>query len=138
MILVQMNPARPDYWDRKPAYKTRLLIAPGVPPHGVTQRWGYTVPAGRVAIVHTLRLRIRRQTAGAPGTNPQSWIQDVIGNLFAYVDLTSNVAQAIEDLQLSPQIALAPGDGFFCFTTDPSTGGTCDYSLFLQATEFDV
>jgi hypothetical protein len=58
---------RAAYYDRNPINRTQYYTAAALAPHGVTQRWAYTVPAGKKAFIDVVRASNHRVSAGAPG-----------------------------------------------------------------------
>jgi len=123
---------------------TRLLsyVAGAIAPHVTTQRWTYTVPAGKKAFVELAFCQVFR--TGVAGT---------LGMCVAYVQVTpqggsatvmlgakmwNNTAGAQDTVEIGLAWHMKAGDQIEGITQDGSVGGTIDYQLTAKITEFDA
>jgi hypothetical protein len=135
--------ARPQWFDRNPtsiikAYNNTLA------PHGATERWTYTVPANRRALIELLQCGAKRiSVAGTPAA-VQVYVKVTPNGgsdtYTLYADLTSadNAIGSKEALSSQGTIALEAGDLIHGSTSDGSTTGTVEYVLTAKITEFDA
>lgn len=113
-----------------------------VSPHSVTARLTYTVPGGRYAVVENILLRIRRAAvATTPGIVVaylnyvpvlQGWSAE-----HCSVWLTTNSVNDISIICTMLSFTMITGDALWAYTSDSSTGGSCDYSLTVKITEYN-
>jgi hypothetical protein len=137
------QPSRPDWYDRNP--KSVVLSSQAVySPHGTTQRWTYTVPAGKKAIFELAQLTMRRITVGTvfSGQNCYMSLTPNGGSPYQilYCELL-NASPAIGDKELvSTQgtIVLCTGDAISVSDQDAGTGGTIEFTEIMKYTEFDA
>jgi len=145
--MVRMYSAGPQasrlaWYDRNPTNRYQYFLGTNLTPHAITQRWTYTVPTGKKALLELAWVLCRRMTAATTAGRPYSVIdyQPYGGTeaalLMAEV-VTNNVAETSEK-QLGQSIIMNPGDLIRGLTVDDSTGGNCDYRLIAKITEFDA
>ena len=132
------NPAsgRPAYYDRAPASAGVGFIGDAVAPHGLTARGTYTTPAGILAFVNIMHVDIERRTAAAPVGQVRGRI-DVAGVNALEIVENGNAVGDGKDAISNPGVVLNPAETMQLFTIDGGTGGTVDYRLRAQVTEFD-
>ena len=132
----------PAYYDRVAVTQYLRRDIDGVAPHVLTVWVSRTVPSGRLAMVDGAYTRIIRATAAdSIGTSARGF--SVITRSGASypiggADLGSNVnaiGVAVAQSVGCWGVAIA-GDILQVETRDDNTGGTCNYALFLKATEF--
>lgn len=131
-----------DWYDRNPVHIARNYAASGVAPHGSTQRWTYTVPAGKKAFIEHTVLHAFRNTAAAP-----------VGEVNLAIVVTPAAAAAVEytirrffnntvgaeiQSEASQGGILLAGDAIEARTSDASTGGSMAYNINAKMTEFDA
>lgn len=133
------NPGRPAIYDRAPSGQALGSDVTGVGPHGVTQRFTRTIPAGQRAVLQAAFLNIIRLTAAAPVGLVQAYviatIQSVTTKPLNLWMLTNGVGDTQHE-SWSGELYLNAGDQIAGFTTDAGTGGTLNYSVFATSTEF--
>ena len=121
--------ARPAYYDRAPVPIFNSHNVGGVAGgFGLTNRWTYTVPAGKAAWVEFIFVQVIRQSAAGAVGGMQSIVQldDAINPiqllLHAFI-ITNGVGDRAQE-QASPVCYLQAGDQLLGQTADGSTGGT--------------
>lgn len=134
--------ARPDPADRNGLTIGNGISASGVAPHGVTNRYTYTVPASRKAIVCAWSGIGIRQTAAAPVGLVEidcRFITASALNARVGQDMSlDNTVGAKCVLNLAPQQVLLSTEAVNFLTADASTGGTWLYQSFFTGTEYDA
>ncbi len=132
---------RRDWIDRNVLSKTQAYAVGGVAPHALTQRFAYTVPAGRLAIISSASIIINRATAaGTAGlVNDIITIDDGGGQVgILYCNLYSNGVGDRSMLSISPQLPIKAGWTVAGLSGDSSTGGSVLHDLTVSITEFDA
>lgn len=134
--------ARPNYIDRNPIQRLQSATVLATGPHTTTQRYSYTVPAGKRAIVEFIEQHIRRDTAAAPVGIVQVFHQYTPfgGSLsnFSITALATNGALDNISQNFSVGKGMAAGDVISGSTNDVGTGGTLTYVLGMAIVEFDA
>lgn len=130
------------WYDRTPATKGKSYGASGVAPHVATQRWTYTVPANRKAMLESAQIVQMRETAAGPVGRSSSYIatttSDAVSAVAAYAVMILNaVGNPIADSK-PLQAVLIAGDVVSGNTEDLSTGGTVFYQCNAKLTEYDA
>lgn len=128
--------------ERDPLQVVKGYHAAGVAPHGVTQRWLYTVPADRKAIVSLVNCSLVRDSH--TGTHLRAGAVILItpnggaatGVLEAQIGL--HLDNELDTVAAAGDIWLHAGDAIDCHTFDTSSAGTISYALSMVATEFDA
>lgn len=114
----------------------------GVGPHGITNRWVYTVPAGRFAILEGMGAALSRSTAPGALGHAQAGAQvgPATGGLarLSVIMLDSAAVGANGQAAWGASAKLIAGDQAIGYTLDVSVGGTINYDVSLLATEYDV
>jgi len=134
--------ARPEWYDRNPITKIFNYNGANVAPHAITQRFTYTVPAGKKAIIEAALVYFYKRT-----------VQTTLGLVGAYIDVnlggagaqvllsqemyTNNVGDK-DHTELGTTMLLSAGDIIRGFTFDLGTGGGVTYILAVMVTEYDA
>jgi hypothetical protein len=133
---------RPAWYDRNPVQKVNNYNATLVTPHSITERWSYTVPSGKKAMVEILEAEVLRAQAAS-----------TVGLAEALIALTpsggseksvlcarifDNTVAARSTQAIGSALLLLADDKLTGKTVDTSTGGSCDYYLAYKITEFDA
>lgn len=129
---------RPEWYDRNPLAVGALYESGALAPHATTQRFIYTVPAGRRAVIHSALAAVMRDTAAAPLGSAQALVTTDVSARFTAPQLRDNTVGAVAQQVLAPGAILPAGGVVEGYTTDNSTGGTCLFWLSFSATEFDA
>ena len=131
--------ARPNYYDRGATSVIQVYESAAIAPHGVTERWSYTVAAGTKLIVENLVLSNLRVTVATAS-----------GAVYAYAIVNDGVAQTrlghiggynttVGD-QTFQMVAwgttIYGGETIAGTTGDYSTGGTTAFIVDMKATLF--
>jgi len=129
--------ARPAWYDRSPSLQLKRFYGVDVAPHSATQRWTYTVPAGKKAFLEAINLKLIRKTAASTvGVAYASIVLNTYSVFEARV-VTNNVGDK-DAVSVGQALTLNPGDTLEGYTYDGSTGGTFDYQTIVKITEFDA
>lgn len=134
--------ARPAYYDRNAVPKVLSYAQGAIAPHVQTQRWTYTVPAGKKAFIEEIFAQVRRESVAAPAVriDVQITYAPVSGsNMFIGLPIiyTNNVGD--QETEFPPQLGLlVAGDLIHGDTEDTSTGGTAAYVVAMKFIEFDI
>lgn len=129
------------YYDRKPFTHTEFYSAI-VGPHLDTNRWTYTVPAGKRAYIESAHARLVRETYPTiPSTVYASISVQPAGGIGVDLVEIDGIAMFPGDGGVADsggQIGLLDeGDTIFATTADASTGGTVQFEVCCKLTEFD-
>jgi hypothetical protein len=133
---------RPAWYDRNPSSKAQYFETGGISPHALTERWSYTVPAGKKAMVELLQVKVERRTAATTPGQAQAYVF-----ITPYGGSTRYMLNAViwtngagdKDVQtITGTLALYQGDVISGQTQDTSNGGTCYYFLSYKISEFDA
>ena len=142
MRIGSLAAARPTYYDRNGVSLAYEYTSYGIAPHAETQRWTYTVPAGKKAYVETFRAFVYRITAA---TSPNRYAAAIFvnpsgGGSYKIIEATSysNVADTSQVLNVGGSILLFAGDQIAGYTLDASTGGTLIVSVSIKVSQFDA
>ncbi|SRR6266542_2012916 len=112
-----------------------------ITPHAATERWSYTVPAGKKAIVEFQNIHLIRWAVAGPAALANCWTRctlvatGIANHLFAAI-LTNGVGDK-DSYQSNSQFVLNAGDVISFSTGDGSTGGSMNYFGVCKVTEFD-
>lgn len=133
--------ARPAYYDRNPlilGFSVHQTFAP----HGATDRWSYTVPAGRKAQLEYAFVRTRRTNLA---TTPNDFdallrINPAGGGTIVLVlmPVATNTVEAGMTVSVSGPITLNTGDRLFATTIDQSVDGLVTYTITAKLLEYDA
>lgn len=132
--------ARPSYYDRNSTSVLNTYYA-AVAPHGVTQRWNYTVAAGKKLLVEIQTSRIARASvatvAGLAYTEiiVASGAANIITQSIQSTDNTITVATYALPTQSHTIYA---SENLTSNSYDTSTGGTITFHISSKGTLFDA
>jgi len=129
---------RPEPHDRNPVRQTLTYSGTGIAPHATTQRFSYTVPSGKKAIVLAAQANLQRATAATTAAITRASVQ--LQNTLvvdARISYDNNVG-ARASMNIAQAGVLLPGETVIGQTRDTSTGGTVDYEIDCLITEFDA
>jgi len=115
----------------------KQYYANAIGPHNLTQRWIYTVPAGRIALVMGSACAIERDAATAtPGTVQAYILINGITRFPYFIEVTGTTG--VEKVALVGQSAiLNTGETIEAYTFDLSIGGSYTYSIGANIMEFN-
>jgi len=135
--------ARPEYYDRNPISRVLSGYYAAQSPHAFTERWSYTVPAGRKALVSELQLYFYRRTAATTVGLVYAYIQVnfVSGGGWVAVLVQEMVTNNVGDkdhAEVGLLLFLSAGDVIRGADADGSTGGTVSFGESATLTEYDV
>ena len=140
MRIVPYISTYPSYIDRSGTNVVQSYAVWGVPPHSSSIRFTYQVPAGRKAIVDYGYMRISRSIAATLPSRPTMILQfcPAAGSYvpLCYLTMPGNDVYDPQFIFLPVPIFLAEGDCLRLYTSDDSTGGTCDYNATFKIFEF--
>lgn len=129
--------SRPEPWDRNPSNQSQFYRATGLAVGGPTQRWAYTVPTGRKALVASICIRSRRRTVSSGPATIFDYAE-INGAITVATDIVSNVVEAADERNQSGPLYLTAGTVIKGFTGDTSVDGTHDAYIGAIITEFDA
>lgn len=142
MKISQANPARAAPYDRAALEIGRRFFSAGIGPHASTQRFTYTVPAGKKCLVESVQAMYLRETVAAPVGLFSALVQV---NLLAVtaIDLATtislnNTVGATDRAIVAPQSTIIATSLLQAFTADAGTGGAVTYLLTAKALEFNA
>ena len=128
--------ARAAYFDRNPVYVVRTYDAGTVAPHGATERWSYTVPAGRKVQVTSHCLIAMRDTTTATPLRAGAYFQPGLTPTLYVVYFCGTLGN-------NQQVSLGVSGTFFSgavlrgLSFDLSTAGSNYFANVMTAIEFD-
>lgn len=133
--------SRPIYTDRNPIVRTQNYTAT-LAPHAFTQRWSYTVPAGKKAFCDFVRLYRRRTgvatTASDDGAEIDYTPSGGAAMAIIYNVNTDNTNMLVRTEGYSQFGFLGPGDNLQANTSDASTGGSVQFTIGAKIVEYDA
>jgi len=133
--------AKREWFDRNIVIVMKESSLTGTAPHGSTERWRYTVPAGKRAFVAAANLLVTRITAAAPVGQVLAWfgIYDGAASFnLAFAELFNNAIGAQCNTVLPNFGWLTAGQQLYAYTNDLSTGGTTNIYQSAQIIAFDA
>lgn len=133
--------AKREWFDRNPVVSSKMYQGGAVAPHSTTQRWTYTVPAGKRVFINLLYIHMFRD--GTPGTPSlaSAWVAINDGvNTYecGSIKTVSGTLGYAEGLVVPGFGFLTAGQIIASNTYDNSTGGTFSYRLNMSYVEFDA
>jgi len=133
---------RLEWYDRNPYHRFQSFQNNNTAPHAITDRWSYTVPAGKKAFVEAGQTYARRVTAAAPVGLVQVTISIQpsgagVAILLVSQIITNNVGDG-DHAEIGSGPVLYPGDLIKGTTYDGSTAGTINLNVTSEITEFDA
>lgn len=121
---------------------TKSYLAAGVAPHGTTQRWSYTVPAGRRAIVELMSAEtIRDGASGAPARAANFFTYTPSGVAATFpleAGIDAGALGEKHSVMWGGKLVMHAADVMAGSTADASTGGTLFFNSAFVASEFDA
>ena len=134
------------YFDRNIATQFVRYDVDSVAPHVATVRATREIPAGKLAIVECVFVRLVRATvATTPGISARGFGEirrAGLSNPMCGLDLDAsavgNVVGFGKSLAVAPMALAIAGDIIEIVTKDDNIGGTVHYSIMIKLTEFDV
>lgn len=133
--------ARPAYYDRN-ATSVRNRYNAAVAPAGFTTRWTATVGAGKKAYVDQAVAWINTSTLPTGSGYSRAYVETTDGTTGVVVCVaqmfTSTTAYTSDVDKATTSITLYAGFVITSLTADGSTGGTIQYLLDAQYTQFDA
>lgn len=115
---------------------TSSYVQDSIGPHGITQRYSYTVPSNRRAIVQAGTVELCVRTAGAGG-NSERWARWQVSGITqmiarVYVDAVGQQNAEV----LGAEILLLTADTLTSLTYDGTVGGNVDYCITARRIEY--
>jgi len=135
--------ARPDWYDRNPI-PTNLYWDAETGPHAATERWTYTVPSGKKALVEVLQCVVKRTVAATTPLTPYTRISYTPSGgterslLTAILLSAENAVKDKMESGIGATLTMFVGDRIRAMSADAGTGGTCFYLAAGKVTEFDA
>ena len=134
--------ARPTPGDRAPISRGTSYASLGIAPHVITQRFLYTVPAAKKFSLGFATVEALRATAAAPVGQVAAQVRTTTlqptTNYPAAVRTLDNTVGSAARISSAPTLVLVAGESVDGVTEDVSTGGTMNYLLSYQGTEYDA
>lgn len=141
MRIIYPSVARNAFYDRTPTFITKRYETTAVAPHVQTQRWLYSVPANKRAILQAIHIYMIRSTAAAPNAFVEAQISILSAGVYAriaHVSFVDNTLFKQYSLDVAYGIYLDTGQNMQAITADGSTGGAIDYYIDAFIIEYDV
>ena len=108
-------------------------------PAGTTNRWTYTVPANRIAMIMSAYCLILRSSAATTLGGADAIIDiNALTTRVLDASLFTNTVGATMQLALGQSAILKAGDVLTGKTYDGSVGGTVSFGMFANIMEFDT
>lgn len=137
-----LQPTRPNWYDRNPTPRYFTSLVENSAPHGSVQRYTYTVPANRKCIIEVSCASWQRLTVAAPSgvATAAININDGLGSSanIPIIRNNSNTAGFMDHALLALQAVLIAGHQLSANDLDISTGGLCTYIMDTKLTEYDA
>jgi len=134
--------ARPEWFDRNPVHRFQYYFNNIVAPHADTDRWTYSVPAGKKAFMELLTCALIRDAAAttAGWARATIYIQPSGGTMqrALWASLYSITQGDKDHAEIGSGPLLYAGDAVKGQTGDGSTGGSVTYLVTAKITEFDA
>jgi len=134
--------SRPAWYDRNPIQRSNFYVAGTVAPHTSTQRWSYTCPSGKKAMVEVLMANVMRDSAATTVGVAESGVFLSPGGsgsvIIVSAEILENTVGARNYFSLGVSLTLLATDVISGSTFDASTGGTCRYQLSYKIIEYDA
>jgi len=129
--------SRLEWYDRNPSTNSFTYVLVELAPHAIADRFSYTVPTGKKAMVEAAVCKVIRKTAAAPAGLAKAIVTVRGGTLLTATILTNNVGDQ-NSMCIGSAGVLAGGETNKGRTEDDSTGGTVIYQLAFHVTEFSA
>jgi len=132
---------RPAWYDRNPVSKV-YYYSVTQDPHTLIERFSYTCPANKKAMVEVMSCRVERRTAATTASTAMAVFNFTPSGGTGYYILKSVIySNGVGDKEytaLGTTLMMFAGDKIQAMDYDASTGGTVDYYHALKITEFDT
>jgi hypothetical protein len=120
----------------------RTFGALATAPHADTQRWTYTVPAGKKALVEAAQLLTLRDAAATTLGRAEASILitpsgGALNRMLRTLHLINTVGERV-DIFIGEAGSLLAADQIQATTEDSSTGGTMGYFATAKIMEYDA
>jgi len=139
--LVPGIPTSPVDPNANPLTVQRLSALSAIAPHALTERWRYTVPPRRRAVLQNALAHVNRVIAAAPVAtfNASIIIRRANGDTVPLTSTPSfdNTVGYTKSGHTPGPLELFEGDAIFHTTHDDSTGGAVTYAGSFTAIEYD-
>lgn len=126
------------YYDRNPTDVFNFTSQNALAPHALTNRWTYTVPAGRKAYLSNAFTIIHIVTAATTAGQRSARITTPSVTFFLNRSVYANAVDTVDQANNGGTVLLLAGDASSGADVDVSTGGTVDFLYGSSATEFDA
>jgi hypothetical protein len=133
---------RPAWYDRNPVTTFKSYYEGNVAPHGLTERWTYTVPSGKKALVELIAIWMNR--TAAPTTLGRAEARLLFfpsggsETPLVYSVLYDSNVGAEKNVNIGQSSIMLQGDKIRATTYDGSIGGNVSYLVLAKITEFDA
>jgi hypothetical protein len=133
---------RPAWYDRNPTQTGVTYIQNDLAPHITTERWSYTCPSGKKAMVEALDAELCRTAAATTVGRASIYVQltpsgGTAKDVFNIIHKGNNVGDRASK-SIGQSLLMLPGDNLKAMTYDLSTSGTISYCISCKITEFDA
>lgn len=137
-----IGPTQPTDPNSNPLTVQRHYSVTLVPPHAQTERWNYTVPPRRRAVIQSAIAKMLRDVAapGNLGYGARIHLRRANGQVDVFIAHcidTNNAVGAQTSMIHTGPIEMFEGDTVFATTFDPNAGGSVVYTVTLTAIEYD-
>jgi hypothetical protein len=128
--------ARPAYYDRNAASNYNVYNAT-VGPHNFTERFLYTVAAGKKLLVEIANVEMNRLTVATVSGSYYARITGGSGYINTILDNATTVNASKVNI-VAGAVTIYAGESVGGYTSDGSTGGTVAFYIFTKGTLFDA
>jgi hypothetical protein len=130
------------FFERSATYPHQQATLIFIAPHAQTNRFTYTVPANRLALIHYAAVHVGRATAATTASNCGGFVYltNPGGTVFRilHVEFIDNTLQNWRSQVISTNTIIPEGWSVKADTFDNSTGGTITYLISCGITEFSL
>ena len=116
----------------------KTYIQPNIAPHGWTQRWLYTVPAGRIAKVMAATICIMRDAAPTAAGFCTAALAVAGAAYIPYIREVTSAVGIPRMAELGESTMLLAGQTLEGYTQDSSNGGSYTYNISVNIMEFNT
>lgn len=131
-----------NWYDKNPLVISQFYGANGLAPHADVQRWAYTVPAARRAMLEFGLAQYIKETVSGAAAWAQSYIRYTpsggSNSVILSAASTSVGVGAGQTIAVGFNSVLLAGDAISGRSQDGMTGGTATIQIAAKATEFDA
>jgi len=138
----QINKVRGLNWyDRNAGAVLKQWYQFEVDPHALAERWAYTVPTGKMALVEVMQSSVHRTKAATSASYAGAYVRytpsgEAYGNFLEAFLITNAVGDRADKI-IGHSMLIYAGDKLQGYTYDLSTGGECYFMVNAKITEFD-